>query len=58
MLYPQHDGVSRDYPGLSTKVGLAGSVRHHRPVVASNLHGFDTHSPSKKSTRADARSPI
>ena len=26
MLYPQHDGVSRDYPGLSTKVGLAGSV--------------------------------
>ena len=26
MLYPQHDGVSQDYPGLSAKGVLAGSV--------------------------------
>ena len=26
MLYPQHDGVSQDYPDLSAKVVLAGSV--------------------------------
>ena len=26
MLYPQHDGVSQDYPDLSAKVRLAGSV--------------------------------
>jgi hypothetical protein len=26
MLYPQHDGVSQDYPGLSAKEELAGSV--------------------------------
>ena len=26
MLYPHHDGVSQDYPGLSAKEKLAGSV--------------------------------
>ena len=26
MLYPQHDGVSQDYPNLSAKEKLAGSV--------------------------------
>lgn len=26
MLYPQHDGVSQDYPNLSVKDMLAGSV--------------------------------
>ena len=26
MLYPQHDGVSQDYPTLSDQVILAGSV--------------------------------
>ena len=26
MLYPQHDGVSQDYPNLSVKEKLAGSV--------------------------------
>lgn len=26
MLYPQHDGVSQDYPDLSAKVRLVGSV--------------------------------
>ncbi len=26
MLYPQHDRVSQDYPGLSAKEELAGSV--------------------------------
>ena len=26
MLYPQHDGVSQDYPNLSVQGELAGSV--------------------------------
>jgi hypothetical protein len=39
MLYPQHDGVSQDYPDLSVKEGLAGpvSVTRVRPRTSKGI---------------------
>ncbi|QOU23266.1 hypothetical protein BRETT_003459 [Brettanomyces bruxellensis] len=49
MLYPQHDGVSQDYPDLSAKANTRWLRQwHHRPVIASNFLRLDTDGPSKK----------
>ncbi len=42
MLYPQHDGVSQDYPGLSAKEVLAGSVSvaRVRPRTSKGITAF------------------
>ncbi|SJM88939.1 uncharacterized protein ZBIST_5139 [Zygosaccharomyces bailii] len=63
MLYPQHDGVSQDYPDLSAKVRLAGSVsvarvRPRTPVIASNFHRLETDSPSKKWKNQQMLAPL
>ncbi|KAM3497991.1 hypothetical protein MY10362_008673 [Beauveria mimosiformis] len=54
MLYPQHDGVSQDYPGLSAKEVLAGSVSVAR-VRPRTSKGITAFLPPLSSNRRGAR---